>query len=50
MVVKPETGIGWHRRGFIRFWARRSRCGPPTHYDTMHFELRPELFDPAYKP
>ena len=25
VVVKPETVIGWHRRGFVRFWARRSR-------------------------
>jgi putative transposase len=31
VIVKPETVIGWHRRGFVRFWARHSRCAgrPP---------------------
>jgi putative transposase len=24
-IVKPATVIGWHRRGFARFWAWRSR-------------------------
>ncbi len=24
-IVKPATVIGWHRRGFARFWAYRSR-------------------------
>jgi putative transposase len=24
-IVQPATVIGWHRRGFARFWARRSR-------------------------
>ena len=25
-VVKPETVIGWHRRGFRLFWTWKSRC------------------------
>jgi hypothetical protein len=24
-IVKPATVIGWHRRGFARFWAWKSR-------------------------
>jgi len=24
-IVKPATVIGWHRRGFVRFWAWKSR-------------------------
>ena len=24
-IVKPATVIGWHRRGFARFWANKSR-------------------------
>ena len=27
VIVKPETVIGWHRKGFRIFWRRRSR-GP----------------------
>ena len=24
-IVKPATVIGWHRQGFARFWAYKSR-------------------------
>ena len=24
VIVKPETVIGWHRKGFRRFWTRMS--------------------------
>src|SRR5262245_42459385 len=24
-VVRPETVVRWHRRGFTRYWARKSR-------------------------
>ena len=35
-IVQPATVIGWHRRGFARFWARKSRpMGRPA--------LAPEL-------
>ncbi|MCK4415303.1 MAG: integrase core domain-containing protein [Candidatus Eisenbacteria sp.] len=27
VIVKPETVIGWHRKGFKLFWHRRSRSG-----------------------
>jgi putative transposase len=29
VVVKPETLIGWHRRGFKLFWKLKSRSGRP---------------------
>ena len=25
-VVRPETVVGWHRQGFRRYWAWKSRC------------------------
>jgi putative transposase len=32
IIVRPETVIGWHRRGLRRFWTWKSRrrCGRPT--------------------
>ena len=29
MIVKPETLIGWHRKGFKLFWKWKSRVGRP---------------------
>jgi putative transposase len=29
MIVKPETLIGWHRKGFRLFWRWKSRLGRP---------------------
>jgi putative transposase len=29
VIVKPETLIGWHRRGFKLFWKLKSRSGRP---------------------
>jgi putative transposase len=29
MIVKPETLIGWHRKGFKVFWRWKSRMGRP---------------------
>jgi putative transposase len=29
VIVKPETLIGWHRKGFKMFWRRKSRLGRP---------------------
>ena len=29
VIVKPETLIGWHRRGFQLFWKWKSRVGRP---------------------
>jgi hypothetical protein len=26
-IVKPETVIGWHRKGFRLFWTEKVRCG-----------------------
>jgi hypothetical protein len=25
IIVRPATVVGWHRRGFARFWAWKSR-------------------------
>src|SRR5215472_18377896 len=30
MIVKPETLIGWHRKGFRLFWRGKSRLGRPA--------------------
>jgi putative transposase len=30
VVVKPDTLIGWHRKGFKLFWRRKSRPGRPA--------------------
>src|ERR1700730_17316798 len=33
IVVKPETVINWHRKGFRLFWTwkvRRGQCGRPS--------------------
>jgi len=29
VIVKPETLIGWHRKGFKLFWRWKSRLGRP---------------------
>ncbi len=29
MIVKPETVIGWHRKGWKYFWNRKSKLGKP---------------------
>ncbi len=29
VIVKPETVIGWHRKGFGHFWTWKSRRGKP---------------------
>jgi hypothetical protein len=36
-IVRPETVIAWHRRGFARFWTRKSRRAgrPPLAAETV---------------
>ena len=29
VIVKPETLIGWHRKGFMLFWKWKSQAGRP---------------------
>jgi hypothetical protein len=29
VIVKPETVIAWHRKGFRLFWTWKVRCGQP---------------------
>jgi putative transposase len=50
VVVKPETVIGWHRRGFVRFWARRSRCAgrPPLDPIFVEFIVRMARENPTW--
>jgi hypothetical protein len=38
VIVKPETVVGWHRRGFRLFWAWKSRC--PLGRPAVHNEIR----------
>ncbi len=35
MIVKPETLIGWHRKGFKLFWRWKSRLGRPRIPDDL---------------
>jgi transposase InsO family protein len=35
MIVKPETLIGWHRKGFRLFWRWKSRLGRPRIPDSL---------------
>ena len=39
VLVKPEIVIGRHRQGFVRFWARRSRCAGRPPVDPVIVEL-----------
>ena len=39
LIVKPETVIGWHRRGFCLYWRWKSRGGKPGH-PTVDQEVR----------
>lgn len=38
LIVKPETVIGWHRKGFRLYWRWKSRAGklgrPPVNHET----------------
>src|SRR6266481_7167674 len=40
VIVKPETVIGWHRKGFRLFWTWKVRCGqsgrPPVSKEIRH--------------
>jgi hypothetical protein len=35
VIVKPETLIGWHRKGFKLFWRWKSRLGRPRLPETL---------------
>ena len=49
-IVKPETVIGWHRRGFARFWACKSkRVGrPPIHPELIELIVRMATENPRW--
>jgi hypothetical protein len=41
VIVKPDTLIGWHRKGFQRFWGCKSRPGrPPLQGETRELIVR----------
>ena len=44
VIVKPETVIGWHRKGFRRFWTRKSRRGEAG--TTARAERIPRAYPP----
>ena len=39
VLVKPETVVAWHRRGFRWFWTWRVRQGQPALPSLVKFEL-----------
>jgi putative transposase len=49
-IVRPETVIRWHRRGFARFWARRSkhRGRPPTQPEVIDLIVRMTTDNPRW--
>ena len=49
-IVKPATVIGWHRRGFARFWAYKSkRPGrPPIGLEVVELIERISLNNPMW--
>jgi transposase InsO family protein len=50
-IVKPETVIGWHRRGFARFWTWKSkRVGrPPLAPDIVELIVRLAKDNPTWR-
>ncbi len=55
IVVKPETVIAWHRKGFKLYWTwrsrRRRRPGrPPVSHElrTAHGDRKPDLGNPEW--
>lgn len=40
VIVKPETLVGWHRRGFKLFWKWKSRVGRLLAYKSLSSAAR----------
>lgn len=49
-IVKPATVIGWHRRGFAKFWAYKSRHGgrPPLGGEVVTLIVRMSRDNPTW--
>src|SRR5215469_17255985 len=48
MVVKPDTLVGWHRKGFRLFWRWKSRPGrPPVPQQIRELIVRMARENPA---
>ena len=49
-IVKPATVVGWHRRGFARFWAYRSRRAgrPPLAPEVIELIVRMAKENPTW--
>jgi len=49
VIVKPETLIGWHRRGFKLLWKWKSRVGRPCLPDNIRkLIIRMALENPTW--
>jgi hypothetical protein len=49
VVVKPDTLIGWHRKGFTLFWRWKSRPGrPPLKRDIRELIVRMARENPTW--
>jgi hypothetical protein len=50
VIVQPETVIGWHRRGFARFWTWKSkRSGrPPIKAEIVELIVRIAKDNPTW--
>src|SRR6266480_3559970 len=47
VIVKPETLIGWHRKGFKLFWKRKSQAGRPRIPENIR-KLMVQIGEPRY--
>jgi putative transposase len=48
-IVKPATVIGWHRRGYARFWAYKCRAGrPPLGSEVVELIVRMARENPTW--
>ena len=49
VIVKPDTLIGWHRKGFQRFWRCKSRPGrPPLQGEIRELIMRMAKENPTW--
>ena len=49
VIVKPDTLIGWHRKGFQRFWRSKSRpCRPPLQGEIRELIVRMAKENPTW--
>jgi len=51
-IAKPETAIGWHRKGFKYYWRRKSRCvgRPQIDWELIKLIRRLQKENPLWSP